>query len=125
MGLQVFSDACVDLLAAHRIVEQRGADTHGARARDDELDGVGSRRDAALADDGYVVFASHVIHLMNFQQRDRLDRGAREPALNVTDDRSARFRVDGHAHDGVDDRQTIASGFDTKPRVFFDIGLVG
>lgn len=71
--MQILGNACVDLLAAHRVVEQRCADTHGTGTCDDELDGIRRRGDAALTDDRYVVLAGHVIHLVYFQQRDRFD----------------------------------------------------
>jgi len=69
--------------------------------------------------------ARDLVHLMHLEQRDRLDRRAREPALHVADHRAARLHVDGHTHDGVDHRQGIRACLDAAARVLADVGLVG
>ena len=65
------------------------------------------RLDAALADDWNTACAALLVHLVNFQERDRPDRRARQPALNVADDRQAPLDVDRHAHQRIDHRERI------------------
>src|SRR6185312_15457507 len=84
---QVLRDPLVHLLANEWIIEERRADAHRGSSRDEKLQCVRRRRDAALPDDGYPVRLRYFIHLVNLEQRDRLDRRPREAALNVADHR--------------------------------------
>ena len=66
----------------------------------------------------------HVVHLVHFQQCDRLDRRPRQSALDIADDGPARFRVNRHTHDGVDHGESIGAGFYALSRIFSDVGLI-
>src|SRR6478609_827623 len=102
---EVLVEPCVHLLWRERVIEERGAEPHGRRAREHELERVVRGLDTALADDRDAALAALAVDLIHLEQRDRLDRRAGEPALDVADDRPARLDVDRHAHQGVDDRE--------------------
>ena len=121
---QIRRDSVVDLLAHQRIVEQRGADADGRGAGDEKLQRVIHRRDAALADDRHVVPPRDFVHLVHFEQRDRLDRRPRQAALHVADHGPPRVHVDRHARDRVDHCERVRTGLDAVTRVVADVGLV-
>ena len=58
---QILSDARIDLLAHHRVVEQRRADADGGCAGDDELQGIRCGGDSALPDDRHAMRARHFV----------------------------------------------------------------
>src|SRR5690606_1161960 len=99
---EVRRNAGVDLLRLERIVEERRAEPDRGRAREQKLERVVGRLDAALADDRNAVRPADLRNLIDLEQRERPDRGTGQPALHVADDRAALGRVDRHAHDRVD-----------------------
>src|SRR5262249_7025666 len=74
---QVLVEPGVHLLRRERVVEERGAEPDRRGTREHELERVVRRLDAALADDRDAALAALAIDLVDFEQRDRLDRGAR------------------------------------------------
>ena len=76
MAVDVVDDAVIDILAGQRLVEQGCANADGGGAGNKNLDRVARSRDAALSDDRHAMFARHFVHLLHFQQSDRLDRGS-------------------------------------------------
>ena len=115
MSFQVVEDAGVYFLAGQGVVEQGGADADRGCASDDELDCVGRGAYSALADDRDAVGCGYLVHFVNLEQRDRLDRGPGKATADVADDRLAGLRIDGHACHGVDNLSLIHISEPTRP----------
>ena len=81
MSPQVVFEAGIDGFANQRIVKQRRADPDGSGARQHELDGIGGRRNAALANDWHIVCLRHLVNLVHLQQCNWLDRRGRTARL--------------------------------------------
>ncbi len=124
MPVEILDNARVDFFARQRVVEQRGSDTDGRRAGDHELDCIGGRDDAALANDGHVVLPGYFVDLVHFQQCNGLDCGTRQAAANVANDRGSLFGVDRHAHDRVDHGEAVGARLDAQACIFLDVRLV-
>lgn len=125
MSLQIIDNTVVDLLAHQRVVKQCSTHTYGRGAGDDKFQCILRIDDTALADDGDSVGFTRLINLVGFQQGDGLDGGAGEATLIVADDGHTLFDIDGHAHEGIDDRKAVGASLDTAARVFLYVGLVG
>lgn len=106
-------------------MEHGGAKADGAGAGHEKRNGVLGARDAALADNGYIVGLGHLIDPMHTQERDGPDGGPGESTLIVAEHRTGGLDINGHAGDGVDDGKPVGSGLNAKAGVFGDVGLVG
>src|SRR5258706_11257400 len=105
------------------VAEVRSADLHGARARDEELDHVLDRLDAAHPDDRHV--REGALHLPHHPQRDRTDRGPGEAARREADLRLAPREVDREADDRVDEGENLGAALDGRRRARDDVARVG
>ena len=99
VALEVGVDLVDDAERGGGIGEDGGSDGHGARPGEQELDGVGAAGDAAHADDGDGHGLGGVVDELD---GDGFDRRAADAAGHVGQPRTARFDVDRHAGDCVD-----------------------
>lgn len=122
--IKIVYDALVDLVADQRVIEQGSADTDAGGAGDQKFDGIFSTDDTALSDDGNVVVFADLVDLVHLQQRDGFDGRSGQAALVVADNRSALLDINRHAHQGIDDREAVATGLDTQAGIAGNIRLV-
>src|SRR5580704_3567948 len=125
MCRQIPGDTGIDTLTDQWIVKQCCSDPHRAGTGDDELDGIAGVADATLADDRNVPGTGDLVHLFDLEQRNWLDRGARQATLRVAQKSAPTVDIDGHAGDRVDDRERIGAGLDAQASVGANIALIG
>ena len=105
-----------------RVAEARRSDLDGVRPRDEELDDVLGRLDAADTEDRDV--RQGLPDLPDHTDGDRADRGAGQAAGREADLRLARLDVDCEADERVDQGEDVSSAIDGRPRRGDDVGDV-
>src|SRR3954471_1112232 len=102
--------------------EHGGADLHGVGPRHQQLDGVGAGGDTAHSDDGGIGEGGAAVEYG--ADRDGMDGRAGKAAATAAGPQPVgpRAGVDGHAHDGVDQRDRVGAGVEGGAR---DLGEIG
>ena len=124
VATHVVDQTSVNSLAYQRVIEQRGANAYGTGAGNQELQSILRATDPSLPDDWNRMRARHLVNLMDFEQGHRLYRGSRQSSLIGANDGATLFNIDGHAHEGVHNRQGVSPGFDTASRILGNVGLI-
>lgn len=75
MTIEVVLYTLINFFANQGIVEKRRTDTHSRGTRDEEFQRILGGRDAALTDDRDIMFAAHLVNLVDLEQRDGLNCG--------------------------------------------------
>src|SRR6185295_17652473 len=121
MALHVAADAVEHLAPDERVEKVGGADLHGRCAGDHELERVAGIDDAAHADDGNL---HGLPALVDHPYGDRPDRRAAQAAHAVRDPRTARFDVEDHRQERVDERHGVGARVFGGARERRDVGDV-
>lgn len=125
MAVEILENTLVDLAEDQGIVKEGCADADGARAGNKKLQGIRGTGDTPLADDGNPMVAADLMYLMHLEQGDGFDGGSGESALVVADHGHPLLDVNGHAHEGIDSREGIATRLQAGAGIGGNVRLVG
>ena len=104
MFVKPIVDAIAHLDADGGVDEVGRSDLYGRRTGHEELDGILGVHDTSEPDDRY---AHGLCHLPEHSDRDRLDGWSAESSSLDAEQRPSAFDVNGHAHEGVDERDAV------------------
>jgi hypothetical protein len=110
--VQIPQDPLGDVDVDRGVDQQRRAHLHRPRTGQQELDRVLGRRYASDAHHRDV--RERPRYLVHGRERQRLDRGAREPTDRRGRPRPQAMRVDGQCRDLIDQGETEGAGPDTR-----------